>query len=357
MITLYIRNEKFEKIGRPITQATSVVWLRKFMDAGQCAFNVEATPEMLDLLRYGRFVTRDDDEMVTIIKQITIITNSETNMNEFQVVALDVLNELNNRHTYKLRTFDTDVKSAIGDLIEENVLNPVVRDGVLYTARRMPISIGSLSQIDNKINVELKVGTYILDQIKAWCNDFDFGMSMKRVNDKFQFNLHKGVNRAYGQSVNPYVVFSEQFHNLKTTNYIQDGSNYKNTAYVVGAEDIIEIVNDDLSGFNRKELFVDASSLSREDENKQQITEENYRLILQQHGITSLNGSPLVETFSGEVLNTRLYKYKTHFFIGDIVTIKNKIGLTFNARITQVKEAYDINGEDITLTLEYREVI
>ena len=346
MITLYIRNERFEKIGRPITQATSVVWLRKFRDAGQCAFNVEATPEMLDLLRYGRFVTRDDDEMVTIIKQITIITNNETNMNEFQVVAIDVLNELNNRHTYKLRLFDTDVRSAIGDLIEENILNPVIRDGVLYTARRMPISLGSLPQISGQINTELKVGTYLLDQIKTWCNEFDFGMSMKRVNDKFEFNLHKGVNRAYGQSVNPYVIFSEQVHNLKTTNYIQDGSNYKTTACVVGANDTIEVVNDDLSGFDRKELFVDASSLSAADSS-----------ILQQKGIEALSGQPLVETFSGEVLNTRLYKYKTHFFIGDIVTIKNNIGLTFNARITQVKEAYDINGEDITLTLEYREVI
>ena len=169
---------------------------------------------------------------------------------------------------------------------------------------------------------------------------------MKRVNDKFEFNLHKGVNRAYGQSVNPYVIFSEQVHNLKTTNYIQDGSNYKTTACVVGANDTIEVVNDDLSGFDRKELFVDASSLSAADSS-----------ILQQKGIEALSGQPLVETFSGEVLNTRLYKYKTHFFIGDIVTIKNNIGLTFNARITQVKEAYDINGEDITLTLEYREVI
>ena len=70
-----------------------------------------------------------------------------------------------------------------------------------------------------------------------------------------------------------------------------------------------------------------------------------------------MSESHLTETFSGEVFNTRLYKYKTHFFIGDIVTIKNNIGLVFNARITQVKESYDINGEDITLTLEYREVI
>lgn len=340
MITLYIRNEKFEKIGRPITQATSVVWLRKFRDAGQCAFNVEATPEMLDLLRYGRYVTRDDDEMVTIIKQITIVTNEETNMSEFQVVAVDVLNELNNRHTYKLRTFNTDVRSAIGDLIEENIINPVKSAGVLYANRRMPIVLGSLAQIDNQVNTELKVGTYIFDQIKTWANEFDFGMSMKRVNDKFQFNLHKGINRAYGQSVNPYVIFSEQFHNLKTTNYIQDGSNHKTTAYVVGANNIIEVVNDNLSGFDRKELFVDASSVSATDSS-----------VLQQHGIEALSSQPLVETFSGEVLNTRLYKYKTHFFIGDIVTIKNDVGLVFNARITQVKEAYDINGEDITLTL------
>lgn len=357
---LYVRDKSFKKIGRPI-RATSVVWLRKAKEEGQIAFTVDATSEMLGMLKQDYYITRDDDEMVGVIKQLTINTDAETDINELQVVCVDVLSILDTRILYKMKTFSGSVELAIRELIEENFINPIDSNGEEYLSRQIPIILGDLANISDVFDVELPVGTNIGETIKTWCLTYDICIKVIRDADKWKVVLYKGTNRSISQMDNPIVEFSDQFHNVKTTQYIMDCSNAKNMA-LVGGEEIEGVdrlfvkINDGFSGLERKEIFVDASSLKQENDDGNRIPDDTYKSIITQYGVDQLSEYVTSESFACDIINTKIFNYKKHYELGDIVTTRSEYGLLFNARVVQVKEAYDDNGLDITLTLEYREV-
>ena len=64
------------------------------------------------------------------------------------------------------------------------------------------------------------------------------------------------------------------------------------------------------------------------------------------------------ESFEAEVNPYGNLKYKTHYDLGDIITVASKRwGLQIDARITEITEVYDASGMRLELTLGYREDI
>ncbi|MBO7066363.1 MAG: hypothetical protein J6W40_01935, partial [Alphaproteobacteria bacterium] len=70
---------------------------------------------------------------------------------------------------------------------------------------------------------------------------------------------------------------------------------------------------------------------------------------LQAIGAQDLAGVPIQQTFDGEInINNSVFKYKTNFNLGDIVTIQdNDINLYINTRLIEIIETQDENGYNI----------
>ncbi|WP_415782946.1 Gp37-like protein, partial [Bacillus manliponensis] len=115
-----------------------------------------------------------------------------------------------------------------------------------------------------------------------------------------------------------------------------------------GAARKLVAINDNLSGFERKELFVDARDLSNKTQDDRVLTDAEYEKLLIERGNSKLAESQTIQTFeSGISLHSNLV-YKEDFELGDIVTIENKRwGLTLNTRITVVEEIYENDRVDI----------
>ena len=79
---------------------------------------------------------------------------------------------------------------------------------------------------------------------------------------------------------------------------------------------------------------------------------------MQQQGKTALANAPISESFTAEVNPYGNLKYKTHYDLGDIITVSSKRwGVQVDARITEITEVYGADGETLELTLGYQESI
>ena len=155
------------------------------------------------------------------------------------------------------------------------------------------------------------------------------------------------------------MVFSQDFDNLLSSEYLFDSSNLKNTALIGGTGEGEErfhsiLKNDSVAGLDRREIFVDASSTSKtykdESDVDQTFTDDEYNEQLITLGRQNVAKQSIVETFDGDIdLTNGSFLYGRDFNIGDIVTVQDvEIGLYINPRILEITEVQDEDGYQIS---------
>lgn len=150
---------------------------------------------------------------------------------------------------------------------------------------------------------------------------------------KFVFKVLEGLNLSYGQGINPPAIFSLDYDNILKQNYIESNIGYKNVGYVAGqgegVDRQIEILGNELSGFERRETFIDARDI-----------EDGTNLA--DRGKVKLSETQQIQNFECEVDSK---DYKDTWNLGDIVTtINKKLKLRVDNRVSEVKEVYENSG-------------
>ena len=240
-------------------------------------------------------------------------------------------------------------QNSIRNLVDTNVINPIKAE--------RKIDFIELGSLDNTINETLQMqttGDNLLTKIEETCESMSIGFKMPLINNKIHFQMYKGTNRSYTQNENPWVVFNDEYDNLKECEYSEITSEYKNVFLIASEGEGLDrktlwgSANDndeEITGIDRNEIYVDARNMSSNEEN---ITEAEFYNQMNEEGKTNL--TTISKAFSGAV-SLQGYEYKKDIFCGDIVTIENKTwGLYINARIIEVIESEDQNGKVITLT-------
>lgn len=165
----------------------------------------------------------------------------------------------------------------------------------------------------------------------GWCIYFDY------KNKKFIFETLAGIDKTVNQQDNAPIIFSKRYDNIIEREYMKDISEYKNCAIVAGQGEgsnrEIVVVNDDLSGLERKEIFIDA----RDVENNNNLSDR---------GKSKLSENIIIESFEA---NIDPISYKLDWDLGDFITIlDDEIGVISDTQIVEVREIY----EDGVLTIE-----
>lgn len=171
------------------------------------------------------------------------------------------------------------------------------------------------------------------------------------------FKVLQGVDRTAEQNANPRAIFSAEFENVLTQEYDIDTGDSGTVAIVATDKDSIVETVGTATGRLRREIYVAASGLDK-DENGNALNEAQKRALMQQQGKTALANAPISESFTAEVNPYGNLKYKTHYDLGDIITVSSKRwGVQVDARITEITEVYGADGETLELTLGYQESI
>ncbi len=153
---------------------------------------------------------------------------------------------------------------------------------------------------------------------------------------KWVFDTYEGRDCSVNQQNNPPVIFSPEFENVKSQEYVDSIVGYANYAVVAGKGEGVdrEIVMQGVAetGIDRYVTFVDARD-----------TENTIALI--ERGNIRLSELKRLYSFQAEVLVKGPFEYQKDWEVGDVVTVQNKgWGVVMDSRITEVTEIYEAGG-------------
>lgn len=249
-----------------------------------------------------------------------------------------------------------NIEDVIKSFINKNAINTT-------SYREIPYLVLGANQGIAKSADETFTNTQLDEAIWEMCNksDVSFEILMNYEAKKYVANIFIGIDRSTRQTVNPHVVFSKEFENVNKQSYTSDKADYKSTAYVEGAGNyvhnygLVVTINNQVSGFARRELYVDATNIKSTYYHEGigtelTIPENEYAETISEKGKSKLAENPRVRTFESKVDTTLQYKFSADYFIGDVVTNRNdELGISNHSRIVTAKEVWNRNGYSLSL--------
>jgi hypothetical protein len=193
-------------------------------------------------------------------------------------------------------------------------------------------------------------GKNLLVAISEICELYDIGYKVL-LNDsnQFVFNLYEGTDRSYDQDINPFIVFSDKYENLLTSQYQEDRQKIATNVLIAGEGEGTErktlwVTKNNPTGLSRYELYEDARNINT---NNGEISDTEYFKQLEEQGKECITN--FTTAFAGVVDFTNV-NYKTDVNLGDICSIENSVMQKYiNARLIEVIESVDESGKYQTI--------
>lgn len=368
-----------------IDEAESVLWQKRYNDAGEAEIYIPCSSAYLSMLCRGNYVFRYDDDMFCKIGKVEIETNAEEG-DHIIATSYDIFNILAGRIVRWKIVFSGTVGEFIKKVLTENVINPAqghraIENFVFYDR--------NIAEFSEKIEVSTfteDLSKRILDTCKAY--NIGIRVSFNMETRKLVCRLYRGKNKASIKG-GEYIEFSPDFANIIDSKYVEDDTAYKNVVYVGYKsankdDDTVYLYSYpdneySITGEHRHEMYVDASSVSREikfdelmtmfsdvrkegngyvatingtltavalsdtsgSEEKITVTDDTYMLLIRAVAVNALATQTKKQTFEGVVDTIDTYKYKSDYELGDIVLVKNEYGIEAAAQITEIMESED----------------
>lgn len=195
--------------------------------------------------------------------------------------------------------------------------------------------------------LNLRYNTTVADELQkiAMATNTGYFVYINETTKKFVFDCSQGLSRIATQSVNGRAIFSEKYDTIKSAKFTVSDNQYRNYAYVagqgVGVDRTVREVfstTTEPTGFDRKEIFVDAREVSTNAD-------------LDAKGGQKLGDYAIQSTIDGIPLTYSTLVYRTDYDLGDTVTI-DVYGSPYDARITAVKESWSPLTYSIDLTFD-----
>lgn len=279
-----------------------------------------------------------DKKQLCIVNKITYKYDSTSKYVQFSGFFAEKL--LDNY----VRTVGVDINDKIG-----NVALKLLKFVNVQEQDKIPsITIGNIYE-GNNIYYSYKVNDGIFEIGKALYSlletqQLSYNLEYDFENDKFIFNIYKGLNRTQGQNTNSWIVFSTGFNNIDNVTYTVDNSNYKNM-YIVNILDGdggITSTYDFSEGGVRRRLVLNLPGTYDDSNNDSAIKQTVLEKSLSYKSITNIELKP----------NLSFYKYGVDYDLGDECDIViDDINIHYTSRITSIYEVYKGNNHDVTVEL------
>lgn len=309
---------------------TSLFFIRKWETYGEFEFHLSNIENKF--IKKGNIIMLNKDGAKTgVIEHIEI---NEEDTEDIVIKGFSLIYWFTNRVTvppegYSYHNFNTNVENIMIALVQANVTNPIDIN------RKVPgLTLAESKGRGEKIQFQTRYKN-LSDELTKLSKLSGLGITidLDYKKKKFVFRVLEGQNLSYGQAENPPYIFSLDYDNIKKQNYIESNIGYKNVGYVAGqgegSDRAIEILGNERSGFDRREVFIDARDI---DENGS----------LTDRGRVKLSELQQIQSFECEV-DTK--DYKAIWNLGDIITtIDKKRGLRADNRISEIREVYENSG-------------
>lgn len=373
-IEITLLNTDFEAIDI-LDNYKSFIWNDRYNEAGDFELCIPIGSDVPNNIRKGYYIENSNSDRTMIIETLTI--DSDEDGTYLMVSGKSLESLLSRRIVWNKTVFsmnattgeDPNLQNGLKTLFDANLIDPAIR------VRRLDNFVFKLSDDEKVKNLTFEgeyLGEDLYEIVTSLCREKEIGFKLtrdtvytntgdgiKRTNT-FVFELFAGVDRSYEQSTNDYVIFSKEFDNVISTNYLDSDSSLKNVTLIVGESTYNEDGTEDSrieytlniapaegeipTGIERREVFTDATNLSTTDEYGGVLSADQYKARLKQKGIDTLMENTSVTAFEGDIETDGLFKYGIDFFIGDIVQITNEYDKGGQARVTEFIMSCDGSG-------------
>jgi len=326
--SIRILDTSFNLLGE-IDDYESLQLTRRFYRAGEFELHIALGKQNVEQLVKDRvIIIGNQPHKSGIIKFREVTTENGV---ETLVVKGPTLGGVLDRRLTVTDSYDRIIGSA--ETVLKHYVHRHIVDG-LYPDRSIPFIVTAPNLDRGKITPwqsRYDGLDVVISQIAEYC-DIGWFMKLDFAAKKWVFDVLEGRDLTINQSVRPFVIFSNEYENIESQSFVDSDLNYKNVGYAGGPgedEDRLVLTVGNATGYDRREVFIDASSA--ED-----------AIELAEMGAQQLAELKQVSTFNGRILGTRGFRYEQDWDLGDIVTTQNKRwGMTLDTRITEVKEIYE----------------
>ncbi|MEC0242761.1 siphovirus ReqiPepy6 Gp37-like family protein [Paenibacillus dokdonensis] len=308
----------------------SLQMIRRYYRPGEFEMHIAIGKQSVDQLQKERVIIVNNQP-----HKSGIIMHSEINQDdkggEILTVRGPTLGGVFDRRITVTDNYDR-IKGSAETVMKYYVNNHIVNG--IYPERRIPFFAIAADQGRGKQTpwqTRFEPLNEVVQGIAEWC---DIGWLVKcDINlKKWVFDVLIGRDLTVDQHILPPVIFSHEYDNIQSQQFVDSDLQFKNVGYAGGkgedANRLIQVVGSG-SGLNRREVFLDCSSA-------ESVTE------LTDMGNQHLSGFKQIRTYDGKILSTGSFVYERDWDLGDVITQRNqKWGLTMNSRITEVKEIYE----------------
>lgn len=352
-----------------IDTAKSIIWHNVYFGCGDFEIYCEATQKHLSLLRIGRYVTRNGTNDVGIIESINVTFSVQDG---YMIVASGRFAKsiLDRRLIYNLSE-NTNTPTILSGKVEVAARQLVLDNAIdcsFDIRRNIPnFALGQLKDfpkiiVDENGNAAEKQVSYqnLLEYTDELLHEYGYGakVTINESNKNFLYTVYTGTDRSTDNTggYDP-IVFSIEYDNLNSSDYVYNEQPLKNVAIIGGAGQGIDrfytLLTRGQEGLQLREIFVNASSVNRtykdENDEEHEYTATEYTKLLKQQGQQELLKHIVEQTFDGDInVSFGVWQLNSDYFIGDIVTIQdNLLGIYINKRITETTEVQDENGYSV----------
>lgn len=331
-----VMNDQFQKLA-VIEDYTSFIWTTRYYAVGDFELCVDVNAQKMALFKQDYFILREDDDNVGIIEDIVIQRNEDGN--EILIVSGRFLGGILGRRIIAAQTtVSGKISACVNKLITDNIIDPEI------AARQIDNFVLGDYEIATAMKAQY-TGKNLLDTISGLCETYGLGFKVTLNDDnQFVFQMYEGTDRTYDQNVNPWVIFSDAYDNLLSSEYEE---NYQNIATAVlvagegeGSARKTAWVTDGATGLDRHEVYKDQRNIRSDDG---EISDAEYTQLLQESGQESLTN--YTTAFTGNVYFDNI-TYKQDINVGDLCVIENtRWGIYINSRLVEVIESVSETGE------------
>lgn len=337
----YVFDKDLNRLGI-IDEFKQVQIERHYTKMGQLIMSVDGSRDNIDLLQKGNILVRTDDLLHGYVIQTRDYLDEQSS--ELEVIAPSLHFMLNQRSVFRQQIFTGNVEDVIKSFVQMNAVSPTNPNRVipnLFISTNTGIQ-GTTTEVG--FNVPLDSFSFEL------CNkhDISWDILIDIPNKRYIFHTWQGADRTTEQSINPHVIFSKDRENVLKQNFVESDDNYKNVAIVGGEETdefpkLYEIVNDEIRGSERREVYIDASDIKRRytDESGRAVllSEQEYRKLLVERGKLRLPEFHKIVTFESDVDLYANGVFGQDYFLGDKVSaVNDDLGIIMHTRIISAVE-------------------
>lgn len=346
IVVYEMNNTKFEPLG-PINKYTALIWGESFRGYSEFELWCPINEENKNLIKVGNVIWIGGNSAGIIENIRSTVDKKGVKSYDIKGRSLEAL--LYNRIVWGVHNDYNRPSTIMYNLVNLNCINPTdLKRKINYLAKDNDGYYGDTIRYQ-------KTGGTVYEAIKELSEAYDLGFNVdfdpnnKRMIFKVMKITDKSINNIDGNEV---IELSTDLSDILESEYYINSESLKNVALVQGeGEDVnrksIITGNNNLTGFNRKEMYVDARDLQSksvgDDGEEIILTPTQYNEVLTNRGNQKLSECIVIENFDASIrqFGKTQYQFGVDYKIGDIVTVvDNNLSVEVDAIVYSVQHEY-----------------